>query len=118
MADQDKFDLSSEQIQLLSQIATLPALRNILRQIGEAPPEERLALAERIATAEALEAQGLKIPPGVKITTRYFENPKAVVRGEVMLKPTEEQFAEAGGGTLCVSVGEIICGSYGWEVVQ
>jgi hypothetical protein len=118
MPDQNRFDLSPEQIQLLAQFATHPAVRKVLRDIEAAPPEERLATAERIATAENLAAQGLTIPPGLKITTRYFEDPRAVVRGDVMLKPTKEQFAEAGGGTVCISVGEIVCGSYGWEAAQ
>jgi hypothetical protein len=118
MSNGDAFTLTPDQVQLLTSFATHPALRRILKEIQDAPPEQRLATAERIATAEALQAEGLQIPPGLKITTRYFEDPKAIVLGEVMLKPAEENFAEGGGGTLCLSVGEIVCASYGWEALK
>lgn len=111
-------DPMRQQIELLSQIATHPALRQILTQIQEAPPQDRLATAERLASIEQLEAQGVNIPEGLRVTTRYFEDPDALLRADVMVKPTAEQFLRSGGGTLCVSVGEIVCVSYGWEALQ
>lgn len=117
MADRQSSDAISDQIKLLTQISTHPALRQILSEIQKAPAEQRLATAERIASVDALAAKGVEIPKGLKISTRYFENPNAVVRGDVMMNPKPD-LMRAAGGTLCVSVGEIICVSYGWETAQ
>lgn len=111
-------DLIRKQTEFLSEIATHPALRQILTEIEQEPPENRLATAERIASVEALEAQGVNIPEGLRITTRYFENSDTLVRGDVIINPTAETFLESARGTLCVSVGEIVCASYGWEALQ
>jgi hypothetical protein len=108
-------DPVSEQTALLAQIATHPAVRRIIHEIEQAPAQDRLATAERVATVQALEADGLDVPDGLRVTTRYFEDPSTLLRGEVVVKPTAEMFAESAGGTLCVSVGEIVCVSYGWE---
>lgn len=108
----------SEQTKLLSQIATHPVLRRMLSEIEQAPPQDRLATAERLASVEALAGEGVEIPEGLRITTRYFENPDSLVRGDIMMNPKADSFEAAGGGTLCVSVGEIVCVSYGWEALQ
>lgn len=115
----NQFDLTPDQIKFLTDVATHPAVRDVLKQINSAPPEERLATAERIATAETLATQGLTIPPGLKITTRYFEETNAVVSGEV-LAPSKELLVETGmHDTVCVSVGvPPLCISYGYQVAE
>lgn len=108
----------NQQAEALSVIAASPELRKILAEIAAAPPEERLETAERIASVEALKKAGVAIPEGLRIATRYFENPNDLIWGDVMMNPEPSFFSLSGGGTTCVSVGEIVCVSYGWEPLQ
>jgi hypothetical protein len=50
-----------------------PAYVDAMRAIKAAPEENRLEEAMRLLTPEALIAQGVPLPPGMRISSRYFE---------------------------------------------
>lgn len=110
----------NEQIATLSKIVAQPEVKEILNEILEAPADQRLDVARRVATTRALAAKGVKIPKGFKITTRYFEEPpsEAAVVGGVVIEGRNTATRQA--GTLCISLGAGVvvygCLSYGEEI--
>ncbi|WP_206269288.1 hypothetical protein [Streptomyces alfalfae] len=100
----------------LAEVASHPEFTQMLREIEESPDSERLATATRLASVDELTARGIPVPEGFRLTTRYFENPASVTRGDVatsLPEPPEEDLARA---TVCASVGYIVCASVGGEV--
>src|SRR3546814_11171239 len=62
--------------------------------------------------------RGLNAPEGMRVTTRYFEAPRATVRGDAPISTTESTAAsgaelEAQAASVCVSIGFIVCASVG-----
>ena len=111
-----------DQTAALAEIAASPELHAALAKIAAAPPSKRLGVAEQVATVDALRKAGVKVPSDLRITTRYFENTDALTRGDVLLDPpattpAAAQPRRASGGTLCVSIGEIVCVTYGRELL-
>jgi hypothetical protein len=102
----------------LSEVASHPEFTRMLREIERAPEAERVAKATQLASVDELAKRGVPIPDGFRLTTRFFENPEAAVRGDVAVtlpEPTPGVAPEA-RTTVCGSIGYIVCGSVGGEV--
>jgi hypothetical protein len=113
--------VSREQIESLVDVVTRAEFTDLLRAIENAPEADRPEVAQQVATVSALRERGIPIPEGLRITTRVFENPddpRTIATSTVDDRRPEAAAREAGGGTVCVSVGEILCVSYGWEALQ
>lgn len=52
---------------------TSPAYVDAMRAVKSAPEDKRLDEALRRLTPDALRAQGVPLPPGMRISSRYFE---------------------------------------------
>jgi hypothetical protein len=91
----------------LSQIASHPVLVGLLREIATASSEEeRLALSRKLVSREFLGEQGVPLPPNLRVTMRFFEDPTAplVSGGEVaaLMEPytSTETVVRGAGATL------------------
>jgi hypothetical protein len=64
---------------------TAPAYVAALRHVKDAPIEKRLLEATKRLTPEALRSQGVKLPDGMRISSRYFESdlPKPLEFGDL-----------------------------------
>ncbi|WP_142215263.1 hypothetical protein [Streptomyces sp. SLBN-118] len=105
---------------VLAEVASHPEFTKILKEIEQTPESERLAKATRLASVDELTRRGIPVPEGFRLTTRYFENPSSVTRGDVAVTLPQ---LPAGGDeleriTVCASVGYIVCASVGGEVLQ
>lgn len=56
---------------------TEPAFVRAMKEMKETPVSKRRELGKRTLTVDALKAQGVKIPDGMRLTTRYFEPGKS-----------------------------------------
>ncbi len=113
--------VAREQIENLVEVVTRSEFTSLLHEIENAPEADRPEVAQRLATVSTLRERGLPIPEGLRITTRVFENPddpRTVATSIVDDRSPEGIARQASGGTICVSVGEIVCVSYGWEALQ
>lgn len=59
--------------QELIEALTAPAYVAALRAVKDAPESERLLEASKRLTPDALRAQGVPLPEGMRISSRYFE---------------------------------------------
>ncbi|HJP60217.1 MAG TPA: hypothetical protein VJ865_09460 [Gemmatimonadaceae bacterium] len=50
-----------------------PAFVAAMTQLKKTPMDKRLAVASKTLTPTALAAAGVKLPPGMRVTSRYFE---------------------------------------------
>ena len=70
-------DLNAERLrQVTSQMVdalTSPAYVEAMRAVKSAPEGQRLEEAMRRLTPDALKAQGVPLPAGMRISSRYFE---------------------------------------------
>ncbi|MGW6544108.1 hypothetical protein ACWGBH_14820 [Streptomyces massasporeus] len=104
----------------LAEVASHPEFTRMLREIEQVPEAERLAKATELASVDELAKRGIPIPEGFRLTTRFFENPESAVRGDAAItlpEPTAGVDPEA-RATVCGSIGYIVCGSVGGEVLQ
>jgi hypothetical protein len=92
----------------LAEIVTQPAVLNILKEIADAPAEERLKRAQELATIESLVGRGVNVPNDMRLTTRYFEEPDSLTRGDVRIDgaPSEERERTV---IICGGIGFIAC---------
>ena len=75
-----------EQLADLAQVVSNPQFTAIINEIEQAPEAERVDTASRLASVAELEARGIPIPQGMRVTTRWFENVELDrVRGERLL---------------------------------
>jgi hypothetical protein len=112
----------------LIEMITDPAFVAAMKRMKETPLDERLDLAKKTLTVDALKRQGVKVPPDMRITTRYFEAdrpeviealPTGVIQRTVKnkvsfpidfdLNPGRMQ----AGGCACGGAGGV-CGGAGW----
>ena len=123
-------ELPSEQmIRDITSIATHQEFIRLIREIEAQPPEERRRYAEMIATPTEFERRGLPMPVGLRVTTRYFEDPNASTQQMIKIAdevcgiermegidrrlaaaPTDPPEPE---GTYCVSIGWRVCVTIG-----
>jgi hypothetical protein len=85
MADEE-FDPDKlrETIDAMVEAVTAPAFVEAVRAVRTSPEDQRLAEGARRLSPDALRAQGVPLPPDMRITTRYFEpgQPGTVAFGE------------------------------------
>ncbi|MYS24722.1 hypothetical protein GA0115240_16804 [Streptomyces sp. DvalAA-14] len=117
-------DLSPESMREASEqlirVVTSPEYLELAAEINALPVDERFeATAERL-TPEALRTRGLELPEALRISPRWFEPPTAGVltADDVLAHGANVAAPVAPGGTLCVSVGEIVCVSYGSSAAE
>lgn len=72
VSDEDKVRLRNE-TQAIIDALTDPAYVAALRAVKEAPTEKRLLEATKRLTPDALRQAGVKLPEGMRISSRYFE---------------------------------------------
>ncbi|MFC8314185.1 hypothetical protein ACFUEJ_11245 [Gordonia sp. NPDC057258] len=72
------------------EMITHPEFVSAMKKMKEAPPEERRALAKDVLSVDALKDAGVVMPPGMRVTTRYFEPGKPdVLEIDPLGKPRE-----------------------------
>lgn len=115
-------DLSPEAIaeasDQLARVVTSPQYLEIAAEINALPAEERLEATRDRLTVDALRERGFEAPEALRISPRLFEPPEdgalpadsAPTGEEVLAHTAVDQMQKP---TLCVSVGEIVCVSYG-----
>lgn len=54
-------------------MTTHPAFVDAMRTLKATPVGDRLDVGKKLLTVDALKAQGVDIPAGMRLTTRYFE---------------------------------------------
>jgi hypothetical protein len=118
-----KEDLSPEAVaeasEQLARVVTSPQYLEIAAEINALPVEERFEATRTRLTVDALRERGLEIPEALRISPRLFEPPTdgalpadSALSGDEVLAHAQA-VAPIQKGTLCVSVGEIVCVSYG-----
>jgi hypothetical protein len=58
---------------------TSPAYVEAMNTLKKTPMEKRLAVATKLLTPDALRKKGVKLPEGMRISSRYFEPGKPAV---------------------------------------
>jgi len=110
-------DSLGAQARTLSTIAAHPAFLALLQEIQYTPESERMAAAERLSNIDTLRARGIELPEdGFRLTTRYFEDPNALVSGSIRTGTTGPEIGVARAApsiTTCFSVGFFACLSVG-----
>lgn len=97
----------------LIRVVTSPEYLSLAAEINALPQAERFAATQARLTPEALRARGLEIPEALRISPRWFEPPQDGVLTADDVLAHSQAVAPVKGGTICVSVGEIVCVSYG-----
>jgi hypothetical protein len=103
---------------------TSPFYVEAMRQIMSASDEDRLNEASRRLSPEGLKEMGVPIPPGMRISSRYFEKGMAEMAefgdiGEEGGESTNDLTLAAIGGCTCGGsrvppfVGPVVCGGAG-----
>jgi hypothetical protein len=99
----------------LARIVSHPGFTELVKEIEEAPDGDRMAAAQRLATVQELERRGVEAPEGLRITTRYFEDPDSQLRGDIATDQSGTH-SDVASGTLCTSLGFFACVSYGEQL--
>jgi hypothetical protein len=116
-------ELSQAQIQKeieeLSNLTSSSQMLKALKQVDDAPEDQRSQLAEKLITPKALASEGAPMPKDLRISLRVFEEPTNKGLGEYTYDTaTGEQSvgtptAAAQSTTVCVSAGFYVCVSVG-----
>ncbi|WP_328914123.1 MULTISPECIES: hypothetical protein [unclassified Streptomyces] len=113
-------DLSPEAVrdasEQLIRVVTSPEYLALAAEINALPVDDRFEATAARLTPEALRERGLEIPEALRISPRWFEPPTAgALSAEDVLahSNTTTTAPISTAPTLCVSVGEIVCVSYG-----
>jgi len=120
----DPQKVKKEMDQLITMI-THPAFVDAMKQMKASPVSKRRELGTKVLTVKSLKAQGVDIPPGMRLTTRYFEpgkpeilelGPDGKIRGIKLPKFPIGDINDAGtvayGGCACGG-GLSFCGGAG-----
>jgi hypothetical protein len=62
-----------KEMDALIEMITHPAFVGAMKQMKETPVAERRALAKDVLAVDTLKSAGVKMPRGMRVTTRYFE---------------------------------------------
>ena len=107
----------ANQVEKLNRVASDPSFLQLLEQLQTTEPRERSRFVATKMSPRALTRQGIPLPEGMRITTRYFEEPKAPVLKakriglpeRIGARPSVEPLA----ASICVSIGVVVCVSVG-----
>jgi hypothetical protein len=95
------------------EMITHPAFVAAMKKMKETPVSERQALGKRTLTVAALTAGGVRMPAGMRVTTRYFERgiPEVIeVSPDGKVKATKTPLFPIGADGGTVSWGGCACG--------
>lgn len=110
----------AQQAAILTAITTHPAILEMLREVEAVPEPQRMQKAEQLATVDAMKARGIPVPAGVRLTTRYFEDPNAPqIQAQIVSGGPAEPVAamvQAAGTSICASLGFFFCVSVGRNI--
>jgi len=97
----------------IGELVSHPQYQAMIRELEQADEDERSSLALRLATPDELRRRGIELPPGFRITLRWFENSE----NPWPITEVEEQspFTRIAGWTVCGSVGYIACATVGYQ---
>jgi hypothetical protein len=104
-----------KQMDEMLDMITHPAFVAAMKQMKETPVSDRRALAKHVLAVDTLKGAGVKMPRGMRVTTRYFEPGKTEAlqmspEGRLStIKLPQEMVARAGKGGM-VSWGGCACG--------
>jgi hypothetical protein len=121
MANKQKIaELSSQ----LNQVVAHPEFIGLLEELEGLPAESRKQFVRERMNVNALKQKGVPVRPELRAVVRVFENPHAaVINSEAVFtsdsatpRMEEESMDLARAGTLCASLGFILCVSYGESV--
>src|SRR5438132_4954841 len=90
----------ARQIETLTKIATHPVMLDVLKEIEQAPADRKFEIAGRLASREALEKRGLRLPDDGRVSLREFEDrsQRTVIRENVLAAPIQAEAADGGTG--------------------
>jgi hypothetical protein len=115
-------DEMAQQAAALVAVTTSPAFLEILHEIEAEPEAQRMQKAQQLATVDTMRARGIPVPAGVRLTTRYFEDPAATQINAQLVSGGPAESAPIVGGpsprpsaAVCVSGGFFVCVSVGRE---
>lgn len=104
----------------LVRVVTSPQYLEAAAEVNALPVEQRLEAVKELLSVEALRARGLEIPEGLRISPRWFEPPTAGVLSADSADSAESEVLAHGAApatsTLCISVGTVLCVSYGSDL--
>lgn len=111
-------EVLGERVRVISALAADPVFAQLVREIDDAPEDTRMDTAERLSRVEVLRERGLTVPEGLRLTTRYFEDPAQNVYGSLLVDRPSDEAASEPEKTLfelhvCVSLGYFACVTVG-----
>jgi hypothetical protein len=115
----DEFDVKKLQKITADMIAaiTSPPFVDAMRRLKATPPDKRLARGATLLSPAALRKKGVKLPAGIRISSRYFEEGQPVINvtdhgavlGDLVVLPSTAGTicgcASGGGLTFCGGAG-------------
>ena len=103
-----------QEMETMIEMITHPAFVDAMKTMKASTPKRRIELGKELLTVKALSSSGVKIPDGMRLTTRYFEPGKPEVLeftpdGKVRLtkSPKSPKFPNRGGD---IAYGGCACG--------
>ena len=106
----------SEEFDTLSKLASTKEFLGVVQDIRDASESERSGVAKRLATISELTKRGVKVPPEMRLTLRYFEErPDKTVSATVTDTNVPAAPLESSGasGTPIASSGWTVCATTG-----
>nr|MDT0661137.1 hypothetical protein [Micromonospora sp. DSM 115978] len=105
-------EMLDEQIDALIDAVSSDAFLGYVNEMGALPThDERRTYTARTASVETLAERGLRIPDGLRFTTREFELPEDGLKSNSSIMRLDPDLDPRMG--FCVSVGVVVCISFG-----
>jgi hypothetical protein len=111
---EERRDLLREEINKMTEALTHPAYVDAMKNVRNAPRDERLVVGSRLLNPDALRAQGVLLPENMRISSRYFDedNPQGAEFGTPRgLDSKATRFIPTAG--CCCGGGASVCGGCG-----
>jgi hypothetical protein len=105
-------DVLRRQVEVLNQVTETPQFHALIDELRAAKPEDRREVARKIRWVPRLKEGGVEVPQSLRMTERSFEDPTDGKVGEVGDFTASKTCIQPQMGG-CISVGEIVCVSYG-----
>jgi len=62
-----------KEMDAMIEMITHPAFVDAMKTMKQTPNSKRLALGKEVLSVQSLKSKGVKMPEGMRVTTRYFE---------------------------------------------